>query len=110
MDHEPRKHSPFFYGGPLKKKVERVVVAAEIYGNFNAKQALTDTPRNCVEFIAAYISSAMSLSVYVKSLSDLDFSFSRSMVLLKAKATLHTASYASGASWYPSGYRLCSMS
>jgi hypothetical protein len=82
----------------------------KIYGNFhfgscNAKYAqykksmlLTDTPRNCVEFIAAYISSAISLSVYVKSLSDLFFHLSRSIVLLKASATLQTASYASGAS------------
>lgn len=60
---------------------------------------LTDTPKNCVEFMAAYISSAISLSVYVKSFSDLFFHLSRSIVLLKASATLHTASYASGASW-----------
>lgn len=54
--------------------------------------SLTDTPRNCVEFMAAYISSAVSLSVYVKSFNDLVFPFSRSIVLLKANATLHTAS------------------
>lgn len=59
---------------------------------------LTETPRNCVEFIAAYISSAISLSVYVKSFNDLDFAFSRSIVLLNANATLQTASYANGAS------------
>lgn len=45
---------------------------------------LTDMPRNCVLLIAEYISSAVSLSVYVKFFRLFPCLCSRSMVLLNA--------------------------